>query len=144
LKGTSVKKLYRLNGDRKVAGVCSGLAEYFDIDPIITRLVFLFSLFFGGLGAIAYLVMWIMVPLKEGAPVAHSGLAHLHLSASDRKIGGVCGGLGEYSGLDPVFFRAGFLVTAFFCGTGVLLYFVLWMLVPRAQVSLSDAGPAVA
>ncbi len=139
-----MKKLYRLNGDRKIAGVCSGLAEYFDIDPIITRLGFLFSLFFGGLGGLAYLVMWIMVPLNEDSPVAQSGLTHLHLSATDRKIGGVCGGLGEYCKLDPVFFRAGFLVTAFFCGTGILLYFVLWMLVPRAQASASEAGPAAA
>jgi phage shock protein PspC (stress-responsive transcriptional regulator) len=137
-----MKKLYRLSGDRKIAGVCAGLGEHFDIDPVIVRLFFLFSVFFGGLGVLAYLILWIMVPLDDGASGQRAPRTRLHLSSSDRKIAGVCGGLGEYFALDPVFFRVGFVVLAFTCGVGILLYFVLWLLVPRAPTS--DSGSAVA
>jgi phage shock protein PspC (stress-responsive transcriptional regulator) len=136
-----MKKLYRLNGDRKVAGVCAGLGEHFDIDPVIIRLLFLFSVFFGGLGVLAYVIMWILVPLKSDSPADQAMRARMHLSSSDRKIAGVCGGLGEYFVLDSVFFRVGFVVLAFTCGVGVILYFVLWLLVPRAPGP--DSGKAV-
>ena len=43
-----MKKLYRSNTDRKLCGVCGGLAEYFDIDPTIIRLIFVFLTLFGG------------------------------------------------------------------------------------------------
>ena len=135
-----MKKLYRLNADRKIAGICAGLGEHFEMDPLIFRLFFLFSVFFGGLGILAYLIMWILVPLKDGTPAQARIAMRLHLSNEDRKIAGVCGGLGEYFALDPVFFRAGFLVLAFACGAGILLYIVLWLLVPRAPPAPSSAS----
>lgn len=49
------KKLYRSN-DRKVFGVCGGLAEYFDIDPTIVRLIWILLTLSGGSGAILYLI----------------------------------------------------------------------------------------
>ena len=137
-----MKKLYRLSGDRKIAGVCAGLGDHFDIDPVIIRLFFLFSVFFGGLGVLAYVIMWILVPLNGGSPAEQGIRLRLHLSSSDRKIAGVCGGLGEYCALDPVFFRVGFFILAFTCGVGILLYFVLWLLVPRAPTSNSVAAVA--
>ena len=137
-----MKKLYRLSGDRKIAGVCAGLGVHFDIDPVIIRLFFLVSVFFGGLGVLAYVIMWILVPLNGGAPAEKTIRPRLHLSFSDRKIAGVCGGLGEYFDLDPVFFRAGFVILAFTCGVGIFLYFVLWLLVPRAPSP--DSAAAVA
>ena len=48
-------------------------------------------------------------------------------------IGGVCGGLGEFFELDPVLFRAAFVVLAFLGGLGILLYVVLWLLVPAPR-----------
>lgn len=124
-----MKKLHRSHEDRKIAGVCAGLGEYFALDPVFFRLFFLFSILFGGLGAIAYLMLWILVPLREGVPVARSA-APLRLSGTDRMIAGVCGGLGEFFALDPVLFRAGFLVLAVIGGLGILLYLVLWLLIP--------------
>jgi phage shock protein PspC (stress-responsive transcriptional regulator) len=57
------KKLYRSRTDRKIAGVCGGLAEYFNIDPTLIRLIFIFLLLPGGLpGFIPYVIMWIIVP----------------------------------------------------------------------------------
>ena len=127
-----MRKLYRSMQDRKIAGVCGGLGGHFDIDPVFFRLLFLLSMLFGGLGLLAYLVMWVMVPAQEGA--RRDGV-RLRLSATDRKIAGVCGGLGEFFDLDPVLFRVAFVVLAVVGGLGVLLYLVLWLVVP---------GPATA
>lgn len=61
--GLKVKRLYRSKQDVKVAGVCAGLAEYFNIDPTIVRVVFVVLLLPGGLpGLIPYLLLWIVVP----------------------------------------------------------------------------------
>jgi phage shock protein PspC (stress-responsive transcriptional regulator) len=56
------KKLYRSAKDKMIGGVAGGLAEYFDIDPTIIRVLFVVSLFLGGTGVIAYIVLWIIVP----------------------------------------------------------------------------------
>jgi phage shock protein PspC (stress-responsive transcriptional regulator) len=124
-----MKKLHRSSEERKIAGVCAGLGDYFELDPVFFRLFFLFSILFGGLGAIAYVMLWILVPLREGAPVARNA-APLRLSAAERMIAGVCGGLGEFFELDPVLFRAAFLVLAVIGGLGIVLYLVLWLLIP--------------
>lgn len=60
------KRLYRSQKNKVIAGVAGGLAEYFDIDPIIMRLV-LFALFFSGGVLLAYVAAWIFVPLAPEA-----------------------------------------------------------------------------
>lgn len=56
------KKLYRSQHDKMLSGVCGGLAEYFDIDPIIPRLGFIILLLPGGLpGLIPYIIMTIVL-----------------------------------------------------------------------------------
>ena len=59
------KKLYRLENDRKIAGVCGGIAEYFDLDPSIVRIAFALICLLYGFGIVLYLLMWIIVPLKS-------------------------------------------------------------------------------
>ena len=59
-----MKKLYRNKTDSKIAGICSGIADYFEIDPVIIRLLFLLGLFMGG-GLIVYIIGWIIIPLKD-------------------------------------------------------------------------------
>jgi phage shock protein C len=61
------RKLYRSKEDRKIAGVCGGLGEYFDIDPTIIRLIWLAMLFAVGSGVLAYIIAWIIVPEKTVA-----------------------------------------------------------------------------
>lgn len=56
------KKLFRSVRDRMIAGVCGGIAEYFNIDSTLVRLVFLLLVFGIGGGLIAYIVAWIVVP----------------------------------------------------------------------------------
>lgn len=61
-KTKATKRLYRDIDNRMVGGVCSGLGAYFNTDPLWFRIAFIVSLFLGGAGAIAYLVIWIITP----------------------------------------------------------------------------------
>ena len=57
------KRLYRSVDDRMIAGVCAGIADYFDVDPTLIRLLFVFGFFATGSGLFwAYLIMMIIVP----------------------------------------------------------------------------------
>ncbi len=58
------KKLYRSRTDRRIWGVCGGLAKYFNIDPTIIRVIAVASLFAGSLGFWIYVIMTIIVPLE--------------------------------------------------------------------------------
>ena len=60
-----MKKLYRSRKDTKIAGVCGGIAEYFNVDSNIIRLLAVLTIFFGGGGIIAYIIAWIIVPLES-------------------------------------------------------------------------------
>ncbi len=56
------KRLYRSRRDRKIAGVCGGLAEYFDIDPTLVRILWAVLVLGAGTGILAYILFWIIVP----------------------------------------------------------------------------------
>lgn len=56
------KRFYRSRSDRKVAGVAAGLGDYFEIDPILIRLIFVVLLFAGGGGMLIYIILWIITP----------------------------------------------------------------------------------
>jgi phage shock protein PspC (stress-responsive transcriptional regulator) len=60
-----MKRLYRSRTDRKIWGVCAGLAKYFDIDPTIVRVLAILSIFISGIGIITYVIMTIIVPLEK-------------------------------------------------------------------------------
>ncbi len=66
------KKLYRSRENRMIGGVCGGLGEYFDIDPTLVRVLFVFGAFLGVPGALVliYLVMLILVPQDAPAVTA--------------------------------------------------------------------------
>lgn len=60
-----MKRLYRSTTDRKIAGVCGGLAEYTNVDPTIWRVIFVILLLPGGApGLLPYIILWIVVPEK--------------------------------------------------------------------------------
>lgn len=67
----SEKKLMRSMDDRMIAGVAAGLADYFDTDPTLIRILFVLLTLFGGgfLGILAYFVLWIIMPLPPEATV---------------------------------------------------------------------------
>ena len=56
------KRLYRSRKEKMIGGVCGGLAGYFDIDPVIVRVLFVVAVFMGGSGILAYIVCWIIMP----------------------------------------------------------------------------------
>lgn len=61
----SYKKLYRSRSERMLAGICGGLAEYFNIDPTIVRLGFVGFAAVGGCAILIYILMWLIVPLER-------------------------------------------------------------------------------
>jgi phage shock protein C len=60
---TPLKRLMRSSRDKKIAGVCAGIAEYFDLDPTLVRVLWLIAIFFGGTGLLLYVVLWIVLPV---------------------------------------------------------------------------------
>jgi len=56
-------------------------------------------------------------------------------------IGGVCGGLAEFTGVESVLWRIGFIVFGFFGGEGVLVYLLLWVLIPDSDPPPDSADP---
>jgi phage shock protein C len=66
------KRLVRSTTDKKIAGVAAGLADYFDLDPTIVRVVWLLAILFAGTGLIAYLILWIALPPGPTGVMANS------------------------------------------------------------------------
>lgn len=64
---SGVKKLYRSKKNKIIAGVCGGLAEYFGVDPIIVRVIYVLLTIFTAVVPFlaAYLVLWILVPIHK-------------------------------------------------------------------------------
>ena len=58
------KRLYKSNTDKKLDGVCAGIAEYFNIDPTVVRLLWVLAVLFVGCGVLAYIVAAIVMPRK--------------------------------------------------------------------------------
>ena len=91
------RSLYRCRHDRRIAGVAAGVAEYFDLDPTLVRLVWFVSIFFGGFGLLLYIVMAIIVPNEplteeelaaEASSVgASSGAPHRHARSGGSGLG---------------------------------------------------------
>lgn len=69
----STPRLYRSATDKVIAGVCGGLAQYFNIDPALVRLAFVVFALTGGAGVLLYIVLWIAVPVGEGTPAVAVG-----------------------------------------------------------------------
>ena len=77
-------------------------------------------------------------PTWEQPPPAPPVRPQLRRSGTDRMIGGVSGGLAEYSGIDPVLWRVGFVGLTVAGGAGVLIYLLLWVLMPSGPLRPGD------
>jgi phage shock protein C len=62
------RRLVRRTNDKMIAGVASGVADFFGIDPTLVRVGFVLLTIFGGSGAVLYLIMWVIVPTADSAP----------------------------------------------------------------------------
>ncbi|MEO9144032.1 MAG: PspC domain-containing protein [Ginsengibacter sp.] len=144
------KRLYRDDNHKILGGVCSGIAAYLGIDPVIVRVIFIVS----GIGFIAYFLLWIFVP---GSNMLENGVRkRLYRNPDEKIIGGVCSGMGSYFNINPwiprvlflipfisFFFRWGhlgpltfpnFLSFSFSPGT-FIVYIILWLVIPEANTT---------
>ncbi len=131
-------KLRRDPRAKIISGVCAGIGNYFKIDPIIPRAVFMASFFVFGSGIFIYLLLWVVMPEASPAELPdHSNRNNkrLYRDKDQRMFGGVCSGLASYMGIDAVWLRITFLVMFFAVGTGFLLYLILWIIIPAAQTA---------
>ncbi|MDD5738895.1 MAG: PspC domain-containing protein [Candidatus Pacebacteria bacterium] len=61
-----IKKLHRSKNDRVIAGVAGGLGEYFSVDPVLFRILFIFLILWGGAGILFYLILIFIIPREDG------------------------------------------------------------------------------
>jgi phage shock protein C len=128
------RRLYRCSHDRKIAGVAAGVAEYFDLDPTLVRILWFVSIFFGGLTLLLYIGMALIVPVEpvalgpDGEP-AQVVEGHRHAEHGDGRwttfFGFVLilfGGIALIDAFLPSWSEAyRYLGPAFVIGLGVLL-----------------------
>ncbi|MGH7751148.1 MAG: PspC domain-containing protein [Candidatus Dormibacteria bacterium] len=70
----------RSSTDKKLGGVCAGLADYFDADPTVIRLLWLLLVVCGGTGVLVYIILWIVLPLAPGGVVPTSATSSVTTS----------------------------------------------------------------
>ncbi len=150
------EKLYRNSMDKMLGGVCSGVANYFNIDTTVVRLIFAVLVFGAGTGVLLYLILWIVLP--QSNQVVASNQRRLYRDENDSMIGGVASGIANYFGIEVwiprLIFAAPFIFSilhsfsriAFhdifsgnqffsmsFAGTTTVTYFILWWIIPLAK-----------
>jgi phage shock protein PspC (stress-responsive transcriptional regulator) len=124
------RKIYRNLDDKVIAGVASGIANYFNIDPVISRLLFLASLL-TGFGLIVYIICWIGIPGKRVGMLNSS--KRLFRDGDNKILGGVAYGIANYFSIDPAIIRIIFIVSLFLGGFGLITYILLWISIPEAK-----------
>jgi phage shock protein PspC (stress-responsive transcriptional regulator) len=137
------KKLYRDNKRRLIGGVAAGIANYFSIDPLWIRLIFIIMLFdvfltfsLSALVILVYVILWVVLPpsytLKEDKQ-----LKKIYRNPDGSVIGGVANGISAYFDIDVTVVRILFVVTTFAGLLGLFAYIVLWIILPEAK-SITD------
>lgn len=147
------KKLYRSETDKYIGGVCSGLADYFGIDVLIFRIIFVVAAIFGGAGLLIYLILWIAVP-STASTVIGSTRRRLFRDTENKFIAGVCSGIGNYFGINAWIPRVLFLLPFLsfvsrwghwgdfpnllrvgFSPGSLIFYIILWLVIPEANTT---------
>ena len=120
-------KLFRDSSNRIIAGICSGIAEYFKIDPIIIRIIFFIAV---PLNLIIYIILWMGIPSKDFDPNLRK---ILYRDKENGIFGGVAKGLSNYLKIDVNIIRVVFVVSLFFGGAGLMFYLLLWFFTKEAK-----------
>jgi phage shock protein PspC (stress-responsive transcriptional regulator) len=150
------KKLKRLENKKILGGVCAGIANYFSVDPLWTRLIailllfsgnlnlkfgfldilpfdnFRFNLSFGFFAIVAYIVLWVILPVSYEM-MEDAKIKKLFRNPDDKVLGGVSSGLAAYFGVEVLYVRLAFVLLAFAGGSGILIYLILWIITPVAS-----------
>ena len=150
------KRLYRDENHKLVGGVCSGVANYFGIDIVVVRIVFLILLLSFGVGFVTYLILWIAVPSSAVTEIG-SMRKKMYRDPDDKYIGGVCSGLSHYFGISVWIPRLLFIIPFLtfasrlshwgrmadfpniislgFSPGAMLVYIILWLVLPEANTT---------
>ncbi len=143
-----IRRLTRSRANGNIAGVCAGMAEYFEIDVVVVRVAWVvFSIIPGAIigGVLAYLAAWLIIPESADAASVPVG-RRLTRSTTDKRIAGVCGGLAEYFAVDPTVVRLVWVILSILGGAvigGVIAYVLAWLIIPRSQ-SIAMSTPVQA
>ncbi|MBK8519374.1 MAG: PspC domain-containing protein [Chitinophagaceae bacterium] len=148
------KRLFRDENDKVLGGVCSGLANYFNMDVVIARIIFV-VLLFSGVGFLTYIIMWIAVPSSATTQIGGTR-KKLFRNPDEKLVAGVCSGIGNYFGINAwiprVLFLLPFLsfisrwghwgfgdfgdiVRFTFSPTSLIVYIILWIVIPEASTT---------
>ncbi|MEI9919804.1 MAG: PspC domain-containing protein [Bacteroidota bacterium] len=132
-QSTVNRKLFRDNRKKILGGVCSGLAHYFNVDPVWPRLIFALLAFatYGGL-VIGYIIMWIAIPASDTLE-DESSSKKMYRDTDKRVIGGVASGIAAFWGIDSTIIRVIFIATTFAGGLGLVIYVIMWIALPEAK-----------
>jgi len=137
----SERRLKRRPSDGRIAGICAGMAEYFNTDVTLVRLAWVvLSLVPGGIigGVIAYVAAWLIIPEDYAPSPVRVPARRLFRSTTDRKIAGVCGGIAEYFGIDSTAIRLVWMVVSIVFGAvigGVIAYVAAWLIMPKPHAA---------
>ena len=138
-----IRRLARSRTEGKIAGVCAGLADYFEVDVVLVRLAWVVLSIVPGFvigGVLAYLAAWLVMPEPTSGSASAPDGRRLTRSITDKKIAGVCGGLAEFFGVDATAIRLLWVLLSIICGAvigGVIAYVVAWLIVPRPAAASS-------
>ncbi|QOI97523.1 MAG: PspC domain-containing protein [Flammeovirgaceae bacterium] len=130
------KKFLRDQKRKILGGVCAGLGNYFNVDPVWIRLLFAFLTLAYGVILLVYLVLWIVIP--GSYDLDEPQITKKLFRDPERKVlGGVSAGMAAYFGMDVVIVRILFIILTVFGGLGIVTYIVLWIVLPEAK-SITD------
>jgi len=133
---TAPKQLQRDQKRKILGGVCSGLGSYLNVDPVWIRLLFAILTVAYGVTIIVYIIMWIVVP--GSYDLDEPEITKKMFRDPERKvISGVSGGVASFLGIDIIVVRLLFVALTFLGGFGLLIYIVLWVVLPEAK-TLTD------
>lgn len=126
------KRLVRDEKRKILGGVCAGIAHYVNVDPVWIRLLFALTTAFYGITFIIYVILWMAMPgsfdIEEPADNKK-----MFRDPETKALGGVSGGIAAYFGIDITVVRILFIVFTFAGGIGLLVYIVLWVILPEAH-----------
>ena len=148
------KKLYRSENEKMIGGVCGGLGNYFSIDPLAFRLLFVvIALMSKGIGIVGYAILWIALKPK----ILPTNLSkRLYRNGADKVIAGVCGGLASFFKTEAWIVRVIFLSplilnisTGFLdfgfnifngsaMGLSIITYIVLWLTTKESETATEE------
>ncbi len=147
------KRLFRDENDKVIGGVCSGLANYFGIDVVVVRIIFVVLAVSFGVGLIPYLILWIAVP-STATTVIGSVRKKLYRDTENKYVAGVCSGIANYFGINAWIPRVLFLLPFLgfvskwnhwnnfdfpsiirfgFSPGALIIYIILWLVIPEAN-----------